>query len=83
MSLIGLFIVESGRVGFFGHSGPVWALLGFICLVIVVAILFKLFRLILPALGVGEPWMSVIYWLAVLLLFLMFINYAFGFGWMG
>ena len=67
-------------VGFFGHDGIIWAFLGFIFLVIVVAILFKIMNLILPALGVGQPWVSVIYWCAVLICVVLFMNYAFG-GW--
>jgi len=67
-------------IGFFGQTGMFWAFLGFICMCVVVAILFKILKLALPALGVTEPWVSIIYWLAVLLIFLMFINYAFT-GW--
>jgi hypothetical protein len=76
-------LLAVSRIGFFGQPGPLWVLLGFICFVVVVAILFKIVFLALPALGVGEPWISIIYWLLVLVLFLMFINYAFGFGWAG
>jgi|HubBroStandDraft_5_1064220.scaffolds.fasta_scaffold11642_4 hypothetical protein len=69
------------RIGFFGQTGPLWVLLGFICFCVIVALLFKIVFLALPALGVKEPWISVIYWAMVLVLFLCFINYAFGFGW--
>jgi hypothetical protein len=72
-----------GRIGFFGQPGPLWALLGFICCVVVVAILFKILFLALPALGVTEPWISIIFWLCVLVVFIAFINFAFGFGWAG
>jgi hypothetical protein len=65
-------------VGFFGQAGFLWAVIGFICFVIVVAILFKIVFLALPAFGVAEPWISIIYWLLVLALFLGFISYAFG-----
>ena len=67
-------------IGFFGQSGPLWALLGFFCLVVVVAILFKIFFLAAPALGIAEPWVSILYWLAVLVLFIAFVSYAFGWG---
>jgi len=67
-------------IGFFGQSGLMWALLGFICWCVVVAILFKIVKLGLPALGVTEPWVSIIYWLMVLLTFIAFLNAAFGFG---
>ena len=69
-----------GHVGFFGQTGLLWALLGFIVFCVVVAILFKIVKLALPALGVGEPWGSIIYWLMVLVLFIAFINFAFGWG---
>jgi hypothetical protein len=68
-------------IGFFGQTGMIWAFIGLICLAVVVALLFKIFRLALPALGVTEPWVSILYWLAVLILFLIFINYAFGWNW--
>lgn len=68
-------------IGFFGQTGPLWVFLGFVCFCVVVAILFKIVFLALPALGVSEPWMSIIYWVLVLLLFCAFISYAFGFGW--
>jgi hypothetical protein len=67
-------------IGFFGQTGIIWALLGLICLVVVLAILFKIVFLALPALGVTEPWISIIYWLCVLVAFVAFINYAFGWG---
>jgi hypothetical protein len=67
-------------VGFFGQSGLLWAFLGFVCFVIIVAILFKIFKLALPALGVTEPWISILYWLFVLCCFIAFISYAFGWG---
>ncbi len=77
-SLLALF--QHHVVGFFGHEGVVWAFIGFLFLVVVVAILFKIMKLVLPALGVGEPWVSVIYWCAVLICVILFMNYAFG-GW--
>jgi hypothetical protein len=69
-----------GHIGFFGQSGPLWVFLGFVCLCVVVAILFKIVFLALPPLGVKEPWISVIYWVMVLIAFLWFLNYAFGWG---
>jgi predicted Zn-ribbon and HTH transcriptional regulator len=68
------------RIGFFGHEGGLWAFIGFLFTVVVIAILFKIMKLLLPALGVTEPWVSVIYWVAVLLCVFVFANYAFG-GW--
>jgi hypothetical protein len=76
------FATHSGRsgIGFFGQTGVIWALIGFLCLCIIVAILFKITNLVLPALGVAEPWISVIYWVIVLVLFIAFLSYAFGWG---
>jgi hypothetical protein len=67
-------------IGFFGQTGLLWAFLGFVCFVIIVAIMFKIINLVLPALGVSEPWISVIYWVFVLICFIAFLNYAFGWG---
>lgn len=67
-------------LGFFGQSGVLWVFLGFICLVVIVAIMYKIVKLALPALGVTEPWLSIIYWLFVLVCFIAFISYAFGWG---
>jgi hypothetical protein len=75
-----LLLALSHPIGFFGQSGPLWALLGFICMCVVVAILFKILNLALPALGVTAPWAAIIYWVCVLFIFLIFVNYAFG-GW--
>ena len=49
-------------------------------MVIFVAICFKIFKLVMAAVGVGEPWGQIIYWVFVLLCFMMFVNYAF-MGW--
>jgi hypothetical protein len=68
------------RIGFFGHEGALWAFIGFLFTVVIIAILFKIMKLALPALGVGEPWATICFWLAVLLCVFLFMNYAFG-GW--
>jgi len=73
-----VFAMTLMRIGFFGQSGLLWALLGFICFCVVVAILFKIVNLALPALGVTAPWAQIIYWVMVLILFVVFLNYAFG-----
>jgi hypothetical protein len=70
----------AGHIGFFGQTGAIWALLGFVCFCVIVAILFKIVFLALPALGVTEPWISIIFWVMVLVLFIAFINYALGWG---
>ena len=63
------------RYGFAGVQGLFGMLIGLIVMVVIVAILFKIMRLLLPALGVGEPWVSIIYWLAVLCVFLAFLHF--------
>ena len=78
--LTSLALLIDHRVGFFGHEGAIWAFIGLIATVVIIAILFKIMKLVLPALGVGEPWVSVIYWFDVLLCVLIFLNYSFG-GW--
>jgi hypothetical protein len=83
MTLALALVLFRGGIGFFGQQGPIWAFLGFICLVVIAAILYKIIFLALPALGVTEPWISIAYWLFVLMLFVIFINYAFGFNWGG
>ena len=73
-------LLAVAHIGFFGQTGLIWVLLGLICFVVCVAILFKIFFLLMPVLGVTQPWISIIYWTLVLILFIAFINYAFGFG---
>jgi hypothetical protein len=63
-------------IGFFGQEGPLWFFLGLVFLVVVVAICFKIFKLLLPALGVPEPWVTILYWVFVLLCVIGFYNYA-------
>jgi hypothetical protein len=78
--MLSLFATMLRPLGFFGQSGVLWVFLGFICLVVIVAIMYKIVKLALPALGVTEPWLSIIYWLFVLVCFIAFISYAFGWG---
>ena len=78
--LIAYLALLQHRIGFFGQQGVVWAFLGFLFLVVVVAILFKIMNLALPALGVPQPWATICFWIAVLLCVFLFMNYAFG-GW--
>jgi hypothetical protein len=67
--------VGINRYGFAGISGLFGLLVGLIVLVVIVAILFKIMNLLLPALGVGQPWATIIYWLAVLVTFLAFLHF--------
>jgi hypothetical protein len=78
--MLATMILLQHRVGFFGQEGIVWALVGFLFTVAVIAILFKIVKLALPAFGVTEPWVSIIYWVMVLICLFIFMNYAFG-GW--
>ena len=80
LSLMSSLVLLQHRIGFFGHEGGLWAFIGFLFTVVVIAILFKIMKLVLPALGVTSPWDQVIYWVAVLLCVFLFANYAFG-GW--
>jgi hypothetical protein len=67
-------------IGFFGQTGIVWFFLGLIFIAVVIAILFKICKLLLPALGVTEPWAQIIYWILVLFCVVLFFNYAIA-GW--
>jgi hypothetical protein len=78
--VLATFISFARPLGFFGQAGPLWFLLGIICTAVMIAILFKILRLVLPALGVTPPWDQVIIWTCVLVVFVCFVNYAFG-GW--
>lgn len=78
--MISTLALAMHHIGFFGQEGPLWVVLGFVSCVVIVAILFKITFLVLPAVGVKEPWISVVYWLLVLVVFLWFISYAFGWG---
>jgi hypothetical protein len=61
--------------GFLGIDGLVGVFLGLLIFAVIVAILFKLFRLVMVALGVPAPWSEILYWVAVLLIFLMFLHF--------
>ena len=63
-------------IGFFGEEGPLWFFLGLMFLVAIVAISFKIFGLLLPALGVKEPWVQILYWFFVLVMVICFYNFA-------
>jgi len=80
LTLFSSLVLLQHQIGFFGHEGAVWAFIGFLVTVVIIAILFKIMNLALPALGVTEPWVSIIFWFAVLLCVLVFVNYSFG-GW--
>jgi hypothetical protein len=64
-----------GRYGFAGINGLFGLLVGLIVFIVIVAVLFKIVKLLLPALGVGEPWATIIYWVMVLIVFLAFLHF--------
>jgi len=74
--MLALLLLQRHGIGFFGQEGALWFFLGLMFLVIVVAIFFKIFKLAMPALGVGEPWASICYWLLVLVCVVLFYNFA-------
>lgn len=71
-----LAMLQHHGIGFFGQEGPLWFFLGVIFIVAVIAISFKICKLLLPALGVQEPWVSIIYWFFVLVCVVFFYNFA-------
>lgn len=64
--------------GFFGIPGVFGIFIGIIALIIVAAIFWKILSLLLPAVGVGQPWVEIIYWCFVLCLVIAFAH-LFGF----
>lgn len=80
MTMPAVMLQHVHTLGFFGREGFIWVLVGFLFTCAVIAILFKITKLLLPALGVAEPWVSIIYWVMVLICLFVFANYAFG-GW--
>lgn len=63
------------RYGFLGIDGLVGIFIGLIIFVVIVAILFKIFNLLLAAVGVPGPWVTILYWVAVLIIFLAFLHF--------
>jgi len=61
--------------GFLGIDGLIGLFIGLFILVVVCVILFKIFRLLMVALGVPDPWSGILYWLAVLIIFLIFLHF--------
>jgi hypothetical protein len=60
--------------GFFGIEGFAGIIVGIIVLIILCAILFKIFSLLAPKLGLDATWIQIIYWLLVLLVFVLFLH---------
>ena len=60
--------------GFFGIEGFAGVIIGVIILIILCAILFKIWSLLAPKLGLDAGWQQIIYWLLVLLVFVCFLH---------
>jgi len=63
-----------GRYGFVGIDGIAGIIVGVIILIILCAILFKIWGLLAPKLGLDAGWIQIIYWLLVLLVFVLFLH---------
>jgi hypothetical protein len=63
-----------GRYGFFGLDGIAGIIVGVIILIILCAILFKIWGLLAPKLGLDATWIQIIFWLLVLLVFILFLH---------
>lgn len=63
-----------GRYGFFGIDGLAGVIVGTIVLIILCAILFKIWGLLAPKLGLDATWIQIVYWLLVLLVFVLFLH---------
>jgi hypothetical protein len=61
--------------GFLGINGLAGIIVGLIILIILAAILWKLFFAVMAALGLSGAWVTVIYWLLVLLTFVIFLHF--------
>jgi hypothetical protein len=68
-------VLTHHHYGFLGIGGLIGIFIGLFIFIVIAALLFKIFRLVLSGLGVPAPWPEVLYWLAVLLIFLMFLHF--------
>jgi len=75
MLLLAQQVVLNHHYGFAGIEGLVGLFLGLFILVVICVILFKIFRLLMAALGVPAPWSEILYWVAVLIIFLIFLHF--------
>jgi hypothetical protein len=62
------------RYGFFGIGGIAGVIIGVIILIILCVILFKIWGLLAPKLGLDASWQQIVYWLLVLLVFVLFLH---------
>lgn len=63
-----------GRYGFFGIDGFAGVIIGVIILIVLCVILFKIWGLLAPKLGLDAGWQQIIYWLLVLLVVVSFLH---------
>lgn len=68
-------VLNHGHYGFLGIEGLVGILIGLVIFTVIVVILFKIFNLLLAALGVPPPWATILYWICVLIIFLAFLHF--------
>jgi hypothetical protein len=61
--------------GFFGIEGLFGIILGLICFIIFVGILWKILEILLPKLITDPGWREIIRWLLILLLFVAFLHF--------
>jgi hypothetical protein len=74
-----LQVVGGHHIGFFGVNGILGLLLGLVFLIVVCALLFKIFMLLLPKLGVSADWVNILYWVFVLIIFIAVFTAVFGY----
>jgi hypothetical protein len=70
-----LQVVRESHIHFFGLNGLIGALVGLLIFIVIAVLLFRIITALMPALGLGAPWNSVIYWILVLILFLIFLGF--------
>jgi hypothetical protein len=72
--MLNMFQRLSTHYGFLGMEGFVGIIVGVIILIVLCVILFKIFALLAPKLGLDASWQAIIYWLLVLLVFVLFLH---------
>jgi hypothetical protein len=68
-------VLTHHHYGFLGIDGLIGIFVGLFIFIVIAAILFKIFRLVMSGLGVPAPWPEVLYWFAVLIIFLTFLHF--------
>jgi divalent metal cation (Fe/Co/Zn/Cd) transporter len=75
MLLLAQQVILNHHYGFLGINGLIGILIGLVIFVVIVTILFKIFNLLLAAVGVPAPWSAILYWVCVLIIFLAFLHF--------